>query len=317
MRRLLKVLAMLLLALPVLLFIAWFYLHTQLKMAGISSWSLQLAHLSWHQANLNQLDLVYENDHYRSEVSFHDLKLRWSWPGFFRIQAHSIQLASATITVQQTGEHVADTAARLPVALSADWRLPTWLPKLIKLDQIDLLLPCASGQCALQASLVASADEQQAWQASLSFKSPQYQQTVKTDWQLQQGPDELAIQATLLLDQQLALSFKQQLAVDRAASTELALAISPPSPASDPPRPRTGGGPLRRGNRKGDARPAGGRRPGFRRRRGRAEGGRLLRNHRGRNGIRQQRRAAPGARPGVPPRAAALRPDPARPAQPC
>ncbi|MDP4944740.1 MAG: YdbH domain-containing protein [Alishewanella sp.] len=231
MRRLLKILAMLLLALPVLLFIAWFYLHTQLKMAGISSWSLQLAHLSWHQANLNQLDLVYENDHYRSEVSFHDLKLRWSWPGFFRIQAHSIQLASATITVQQTGEHVADTAARLPVALSADWRLPTWLPKLIKLDQIDLLLPCASGQCALQASLVASADEQQAWQASLSFKSPQYQQTVKTDWQLQQGPDELAIQATLLLDQQLALSFKQQLAVDRAASTELALAISPPSPA--------------------------------------------------------------------------------------
>jgi len=230
MRRLFKSILILLLGLPVIVFIGWIYLQSQLKQAGISHWSLQLSQLSLHQVKLAELQFTLEQPDYLLTATLEDLQLDWSWPAFFRVKPQSLLLQSANIDVQHV-QLTPSSQADSPRVLPTDWQIPTWLPQLVQLEQLTLTLPCPKGRCQLQASGQLSADDAEQWQAKLQLASPEHQLTLHADFYYQHHATDKALQASIQLDQQLALSLKQQLNSDRQARTELALSIAPPSTA--------------------------------------------------------------------------------------
>lgn len=230
MRRLFKSILILLLGLPVIVFVGWLYLLSQLKQAGISDWSLQLSELSLHQLTLAELQFTLEQPDYTLSATLKELQLDWSWPAFFRIKLHSILLQSANIDLQHW-QPAATAPTDNPMVLPSDWQIPNWLPQLIQLEQLRLTIPCPKGRCQLQASGQLSANDHQQWQAKLQFDSPEHQLTLHADFYYEHQATDKALQASIQLDQQLALSLKQQLNSNREAQTELALAIAPPSTA--------------------------------------------------------------------------------------
>lgn len=230
MRRLFKSILILLLGLPVIVLIGWIYLQSQLQQAGISNWSLQLSQFSLHQLKLAKLQFTLEQPDYQLNATLEDLQLAWSWPAFFRVKPHSILLQSAKIDVvhfqfRQTAQ--TDRAINLPAA----WQLPTWLPQLVQLEHITLNLPCGTARCQLQAAGQFTGNEADQWQAKLQVVSPAQPLTLYADVFYQHHATDKALQVSIQLDQQLALSLKQHLNSHRQARTELALAISPPSTA--------------------------------------------------------------------------------------
>ncbi|GHG71015.1 hypothetical protein GCM10010919_21960 [Alishewanella longhuensis] len=230
MRRLFKSILILLLGLPVILFVGWLYLHAQLKQAGISDWSAHLDKLSLHQLVLTELVFTLEQPDYQLNVSLKTLRLDWSWPAFFRIKLQNILLDSADIHVErfQAVQHESsDSAFELP----AEWQLPPWLPQLLKLEHVNLTLPCGQQHCQLQATALISGDDAGQWQAKLQLIDPKHQLTLHADFYYEHHASDKTLQGSIQLDQQLALSLKQYLNSDRQARTELALAIAPPSAA--------------------------------------------------------------------------------------
>lgn len=230
MRWLFKSIVILLLGLPVIVFVGWIYLQAQLKQAGISQWSAHFSQVSFHQLTLEALQFTLQQADYQLDVDLTELHVTWSWPAFFRIQPHSIALQSAqlnlhTIPAQQTEKN--PTAFTLP----AQWQLPSWLPKLIQLEQIQLTLPCGDKRCPIQAVALISGNELAQWQAKLQLISPEHQLHLQADFYYEHAANEKALQASVQLEQQLALSLKQHLNSQRQAKTELALSISPPSTA--------------------------------------------------------------------------------------
>lgn len=228
MRRLFKSILILLLGLPVILVVGWIYLHAQLKQAGISQWSAQLSSLSLHQLILTELTFTLEQPDYQLDVTLTSLQLDWSWPAFFRIKPQNVLLQSADINVsnfQFQQSESSGTALTLP----AEWQLPPWLPQLLKLEQINLSLPCGHKRCQLHASALISSNDAEQWQAKLQVSSPEHPLTLQADFYYEHGATEKALQASVQLDQHLALSLKQQLNSHRQARTELAVAIAPPS----------------------------------------------------------------------------------------
>ena len=230
MRRLFKSLFILLLGLPVIFLVGWFYLQAQLKQAGVSYWSAHLGKVSLHQLILSELEFTLEQPEYQLEVSVTNLQLSWSWPAFFRIKPQTVLVDAAAIQLQHAKLSQSPAReTRLP--LPADWQIPSWLPQLVKLEHLTLNLPCADTHCQLQARALISGNETAQWQAKLELSEPKHQLTLRADFFYEHANSEKNLQSTIQLDQQLAVSLKQQLNANREASTDLAIAIAPPSAA--------------------------------------------------------------------------------------
>lgn len=229
MRRLLQSLLILLLGLPVLFFAGGLYLHDQLKQAGVTAWSFDLGSISLHQLQLERLQFTLDTAGYTTEAHLQDLTLIWSWPAFFRPQLQSVLLDNAKVQLLQNQSYIAPTAETSTITIPTDWALPRWLPQQLKAKQVTITTPCPAGDCQLRAALDLHSDDAITWQGKLGITSPDHQVTLNSDLHYQHLPTNKALQATLLLDQQFALSFKLQWDQQRKASTELALAASPPS----------------------------------------------------------------------------------------
>lgn len=231
MRRLLKSLLILLLSLPVLFFAGGLYLHTQLKQVGVTAWSFELSNVSLHQLQLEQLQFTLDTAGYTTEATLQDLTLVWSWPAFFRLQLQSVLLDNAQIQLKQNPNYVEQAPVTSPINIPADWGLPRWLPQQFNAKNVTVTTPCPAGQCQLMAALTIHSDDTITWQGKLRVDNPAHQVTLNTDVQYQHTSADKALQATVLLDQQFALSMKLKLDQQRRVTTELALAASPPSAA--------------------------------------------------------------------------------------
>lgn len=230
MRRLFKSLCILLLGLPVIFLAGWFYLQAQLTQAGVSHWSAHLSKVSLHKLMLSELEFTLEQPEYKLDVSVTNLQLSWSWPAFFRIKPQTVIVDAAAIQLQQ-GQHSSSTAQETGLTLPADWQIPGWLPQLVKLEQLTLSLPCADTYCQLQARALLSGNDTAQWQAKVELSEPRHQLTLRADFFYEHANSEKNLQSTIQLDQQLAVSLKQQLNANREARTDLAIAIAPPSAA--------------------------------------------------------------------------------------
>lgn len=262
MRRLLQSLGLLLLGLPVVFVVGWLYLQAQLKQAGISEWSIHLESLSWHHLTLSDVNFTLNQPTYQVQATLSEIHLTWSWPAFFRLKPETLLLntaqfelypalisreneannpdsknhdavnqersASATLKELATG-HAGNLAAML--AMPIDWALPENLPRLMQLENVTLTLPCLTARCDIQAEGVISQHENAYWQAKLAFLSPSYQVPLRIDLRYEPQATENLLQASVQLEQQLALSFKQHISAERNARTDFAIALAPPSEA--------------------------------------------------------------------------------------
>lgn len=228
MRWLLKSLLLLLLSLPLLAGIAWFVLQQQLTQAGISQLSFQIRQLSLHQIQLQQLKFRLDGKQPLT-AGFTDLTLEWRWPAFFRPELTAIRAEQLDLQLEAPKTTAEATTALDLSTLASEWQLPAWLPQQLQITQITLDLPCQGGQCQLGATIQLNSPDRENWLLQLTVSSPAQQLTLTTDIQLQLGKTR-QLQATVQLPEQFALSLKQRLD-GLHASTELALALSPPSNA--------------------------------------------------------------------------------------
>ncbi|GGW67826.1 intermembrane phospholipid transport protein YdbH family protein [Alishewanella tabrizica] len=262
MRRLLQSLGLLLLGLPVVFVVGWFYLQAQLKQAGISEWSIHLESLSLHQLTLTDVHATLNQPTYQVQATFKELQLTWSWPAFFRFKPETLLLntaqlnfypplistdpdsenlsakndalatpdpvSPATLSELATG-HAGNLAAML--ALPIDWALPENLPRLMQLENVTVTLPCFTTRCDIQADGLISKHESAYWQAKLAFASSSYQVPLRIDLRYEPQDTENLLQASVQLEQQFALSFKQHVSADRNARTDITIALAPPSEA--------------------------------------------------------------------------------------
>lgn len=237
MRKLIKTLLFLLLSLPLLVLLTWLYLLAQLKQLGITDWSLDFGQLSWHQATLSRLAFTQWQPDYQLDISATDVHLSWSWPAFFRPQLHTIHLTAVAVKVQTvTGAITKPAPTPTDIVITPDWTLPAWLPQSAKIDQLTITLPCAAASCQYLASVslqqldnLAKQADQSEWQLSWQLTSPEHNLTLHSEWLYQHQAAQKSVQATMQLNQHFALSLKQQLNQQRQASTQFALAVSPPS----------------------------------------------------------------------------------------
>lgn len=228
MRWLLKSLVLLLLGLPLLAAFAWFVLQQQMAQAGVSQLSFQLRQLTLHQLQLQHLSFRLDGKQPLT-AKLDDLTLEWRWPAFFRPQLAAIRAEKVQLQLQAPETSAAPATPLSLASLPTEWQLPAWLPQQLQLNQITLDLPCPTGQCQLTALARLTTPDRENWLLQVVLSSPAQQLTLAADIQLQLGNTQ-QLQATIQLPEQFALSLKQQ-QQGQQASTELALALSPPSAA--------------------------------------------------------------------------------------
>lgn len=229
MRRLIKALLLILLSFSLILMAAWFYGQSQLKRAGISHWSVQLHSLSWHQLTLDKLQFTLTQPDFQLNVYLTSLAVNWTWQGLLRLQPEQLVLQKADLTLYNTPS-VTDTP-NTALSIPASWQLPSWLAPKLRLAEVNLTLPCAKQSCQFQAKAELTAITHEQWRAKAVLSSKQHPLHLAVDVDIEQHNGNKALQVSLQLEQQLALSLKHQLNQQHQASTTLALAVSPPSPA--------------------------------------------------------------------------------------
>ncbi|WP_423186202.1 intermembrane phospholipid transport protein YdbH family protein [Alishewanella sp. d11] len=228
MRRLIKALLLILLSFSLILMAAWFYGQSQLKRAGISHWSVQLHSLSWQQLTLDKLQFTLTQPDFQLDVYLTSLAVNWTWQGLLRLQPEQIVLQKADLRLNNTRSvtDTPNTALSIPVS----WQLPSWLAPKLRFAEVNLTLPCAELSCQFHAEAELTASSAEQWRAKAVLSSTQHPLQLAVDVDVEQSSGVQALQATLQLEQQLALSLKHQV-VQQQANTSFVLAVSPPSAA--------------------------------------------------------------------------------------
>ena len=251
MRRFLKALLILVIGLPVIAAVGYWYLQQQIALAGLSNLQLDLTRLTLRTASFASVRFQFEQDGARHQFELQNLDVSWQWPQAFKPKLQQLTLGSGQITLNRAASPAADeqaTTFRLP----SQWQLPAWLPQHIALTDTRLRLPCPAGHCQLQLNGYLSyhqtgqADQSinpsdsssdGYWQSQLVVSSDQLNSEQKLaaltiDAHYRPAPQP-TLELTIQQAEQIGLSLKQQINPDsQLAITELVLALSPPTVAN-------------------------------------------------------------------------------------
>ncbi|WP_213997162.1 YdbH domain-containing protein [Arsukibacterium sp.] len=262
MRRFLKALLILVIGLPVIAAVGYWYLQQQIAQAGISNLQLDFRRFTLRSASFASVRLQLEHNGALHQVELQNVDIHWRWPQAFKPALQRVSLGPGQITLDKPTRPAA-ASQQTPFTLPAHWQLPDWLPEHIHIDDTRLTLPCSAGQCPLdlngyvsyvnppQSTSPADTSEPAYWQSQLtlsSVPSAAGNQQAKDRQQQDQAISQFLIdltyqpapQPTLEITaqqaEQIGLRVKLQLASQPAATelavAEIALALSPPSSAN-------------------------------------------------------------------------------------
>ncbi len=235
--RIIRSILLLILGLPLLATLGFIWLQQQIKAAGISELSIHWQQLGLHSAKMSQLQFRFQPSASDAafDVDLNELSLQWRWLSWMQPQLTLVTSRDAHIiyTAATPEPQQAKTPGFEQLSLPEQWQLPAFLPQQIHFPKLQLDMPCPAGRCQLSSQIYASYDSQQQqwqWQSQLTDEAQLI--SVKLDAFYRPDNNTPALDLTLQLDQQLALTLKQQFNLaNQQASTQLALSISPPSAA--------------------------------------------------------------------------------------
>ncbi|SNY50845.1 Dicarboxylate transport [Arsukibacterium tuosuense] len=259
MRRFLKALLILVIGLPVIAVVGYWYIQQQIVQAGISNLQLDFRRLTLRGASFASVRLQLAHNGALHQLELQNVDINWQWQQAFKPALQQLSLGPGLITLDKPAQPEA-TTQQSPFRLPDNWQLPDWLPEHIHINDTRILLPCPAGQCQLdlngylnyvnppQSAGPADSSKPPYWQSQLSLSAlpaaagnHQGQDGQQTDQAISQFLIDLtyqpAPQPTLELTvqqaEQIGLKVKQQIIPDsQRAVTELILALSPPSTAN-------------------------------------------------------------------------------------
>lgn len=260
MRRVLKALLILIIGIPVMAALAYGYLQQQLQQAGVHELQFDVKRFTLSNLQLQQLKFSLEQPGSRQRITLDNVDIQWQWPQWFKPQLMQLSIGSGQIQLDRTASREQPNTSSA-LSLPATWQLPAWLPANIAISNTTLLLPCPAGHCPVTLNGVIRYTDtvhtvDQTDIASNQHDLPITQPASHGIWQSQfsissntaaaaetvnelllnvsyQATPQPSLSLTLQQDQQLGLSLKQQLNLsNNNAITELAVALSPPTPAN-------------------------------------------------------------------------------------
>jgi hypothetical protein len=232
MRRWQKALLIALASMLLVLAVAYRYVQKTLAALPVQQLQYEISSLSLDGLTLSNLRFVMTEPDL--QVTLDKLSLSWRFSHAkltaVELSGGEIRLKTWPVPVSADATETADTSN-----FSQSWQLPTALPDTIRLERLNITLPCAVGVCRYQLNghsrvngktldyqlQLADADSPQQQRLSLAGSYSSEQQLPQLSTQLQ-----LDDSATLTLRQQISTQQNADIAIDG----ELSLQIAPPSP---------------------------------------------------------------------------------------
>ncbi|MDX3773741.1 YdbH domain-containing protein [Chromatiaceae bacterium AAb-1] len=170
MRILLRSLLILLSVFIIVLLTGWWYLQHYLSTLPIQQLSYNISSISLRQLTLSKLQFRLPQQQLLLETELQQLQINWQWQAL-KPTLTSVHLQQASIHIKpesvSTTENIAAATPGKPAtafSLPASWQLPDILPQHIRLDAIQLILPCQQQQCYYHAVASLQQITPQQWQ---------------------------------------------------------------------------------------------------------------------------------------------------------
>lgn len=123
--------------------------HLWLERLQVSELQTDIASLGFSHVHFNRVQLHIRRGEREFVLNLRAADIQWAWQGFTP-NLHAVTLAEAQLQVSALE---ADQHAATALALPSDWQLPDYLPQSLRIDRLQLGLPCASGRCEVIAAL--------------------------------------------------------------------------------------------------------------------------------------------------------------------